>query len=303
MSRKGMDDRSADRGAAGKAAPGSGSREDDVKVPVEVGEDATDRADAATSQPGPAAAVAPEQPVEDEQAKVEAAIRAGERAAEEDFRSDSERLRRERDELAKKLAGVGDEVKAAKEAAADSADRLTRLQADWDNYRRRTASERLAERDRATEKLVTSLLPVIDDMERAIGHASVAADGDENLRQFSDGVEAVHAKMVDVLAKEGVEVIDPTGEPFEPLSHQAVGRVEDKDSYEETVHDVYQRGYRMGGKVIRPAMVTVTYGGAKRPVEEPASETTDEVPRGADSAAATGGPQGDAPAEGGSVEG
>ena len=80
---------------------------------------------------------------------------------------------------------------------------------------------------------------------------------------------AVHAKIVDMLAREGVEPIDPAGEPFDPLQHQAVGRAEDADAYEDTVRDVYQRGYRMGGKVIRPAMVTVTFGGPKRPAEEP----------------------------------
>ena len=73
--------------------------------------------------------------------------------------------------------------------------------------------------------------------------------------------------MLDILGKEGVEVIDPVGEPFDPLVHQAVGRVEDTNAYDETVAQVYQKGYRMGGKVIRSAMVTVTYGGPKRPAE------------------------------------
>jgi hypothetical protein len=71
-----------------------------------------------------------------------------------------------------------------------------------------------------------------------------------------------------VTIQEGVETIDPVGEPFDPLVHQAVGRVEDKDAFDETVAQVYLKGYRMGGKVIRAAMVTVTYGGPKRPVEE-----------------------------------
>ena len=87
-----------------------------------------------------------------------------------------------------------------------------------------------------------------------------------------DGVSAVHDKMLDILAKEGVEPIDPAGQAFEPLSHQAVGRVEDKDAYDETVAQVYQKGYKMGEKVIRTAMVTVTFGGPKRPAEEPAAE-------------------------------
>ena len=160
-----------------------------------------------------------------------------------------------------------DQIEAAKKEAADATERMLRLQADWENFRRRTAAERLAEKERAAEKLVTNLLPVIDDIERAIEHAG-ATDGDTQFQQFVDGVSAVHAKMLGVLEKEGVEPIDPAGEPFEPLAHQAVGRVEDKEAYDETVAQVYQKGYRMGDKVIRTAMVTVTYGGPKRPAEE-----------------------------------
>ena len=203
----------------------------------------------------------------EERARVEAAIRAGEEAAERELAADAGKLREERDELQKKLSDVEDQIEAAKKEAADATDRMLRLQADWENYRRRTAAERLAEKERAAEKLVTNLLPVIDDLERAIEHAG-ATDENEQLKQFVDGVSAVHAKMLAVLAKEGVEPIDPAGEPFEPpLSHQAVGRVEDKDAYDETVAQVYQKGYRMGERVIRTAMVTVTYGGPKRPAE------------------------------------
>lgn len=203
---------------------------------------------------------------EEERARVEAAIKAGEETAERELASDASKIRAERDELQKKLASVEDEIETAKKEAADAKDRLVRLQADWENYRRRTAAERLAEQERASEKLVRDLLPVIDDMERAIEHAG-ATEGDGQMQQFVDGVSAVHAKMLAVLAKEGVQPMDPTGEPFEPLRHQAVGRVEDKDAYDETVAQVYQKGYTMGDKVIRTAMVTVTYGGPKRPAE------------------------------------
>ena len=208
----------------------------------------------------------------EERARVEAAIRAGEEAAERELAADANKIREERDELQKKLADVEDQIEAAKKEASEATERMLRLQADWENYRRRTAAERLAEKERAAEGLVTNLLPVIDDIERAIEHAGVA-DGDTQFQQFVDGVSAVHAKMLGVLAKEGVEPVDPAGEAFDPLAHQAVGRVEDKDAYDETVAQVYQKGYRMGEKVIRTAMVTVTYGGPKRPAEpEPEEE-------------------------------
>ena len=212
----------------------------------------------------------------EERARVEAAIRAGEEAAERELAADANKIREERDELQKKLADVENQIEAAKKEASEATERMLRLQADWENYRRRTAAERLAEKERAAEGLVTSLLPVIDDIERAIEHAGVA-DGDTQFQQFVDGVSAVHAKMLGVLAKEGVEPVDPAGEPFDPLAHQAVGRVEDTEVFDETVAQVYQKGYRMGDKVIRTAMVTVTYGGPKRPAEpEPEAAPEEE---------------------------
>ena len=234
-----------------------------MKVPIEVEDEKNEAVE-------PEAAVEPdvEELDEDaeERARVEAAIRAGEEAAERELAADASKIREERDELQKKLADVEDQIEAAKKEASEATERMLRLQADWENYRRRTAAERLAEKERAAEGLVTSLLPVIDDIERAIEHAGVA-DGDTQFQQFVDGVSAVHAKMLGVLAKEGVEPVDPAGEPFDPLAHQAVGRVEDTEAFDETVAQVYQKGYRMGDKVIRTAMVTVTYGGPKRPSE------------------------------------
>ena len=251
--------------------------EGDVKVPIEVEDEKNDEKNEAVE---PETAVEPdvEELDEDaeERARVEAAIRAGEEAAERELAADAGKLREERDELQKKLADVEDQIEAAKKEASEATERMLRLQADWENYRRRTAAERLAEKERAAEGLVTSLLPVIDDIERAIEHAGVA-DGDTQFQQFVDGVSAVHAKMLGVLAKEGVEPVDPAGEPFDPLAHQAVGRVEDTEAFDETVAQVYQKGYRMGDKVIRSAMVTVTYGGPKRPAEpEPVAAPEEE---------------------------
>ena len=239
-----------------------------MKVPIEVEDEKNDEKNEAVE---PETAVEPdvEELDEDaeERARVEAAKRAGAEQAERELAADASRISAERDELQKKLADVEDQIEAAKKEASEATERMLRLQADWENYRRRTAAERLAEKERAAEGLVTSLLPVIDDIERAIEHAGVA-DGDTQFQQFVDGVSAVHAKMLGVLAKEGVEPVDPAGEPFDPLAHQAVGRVEDTEAFDETVAQVYQKGYRMGDKVIRTAMVTVTYGGPKRPAEE-----------------------------------
>lgn len=264
--------------AGATAAPAPSPEGDDVKVDIEVeGDEKPEQtADAQQEKPETVEAEvidpdaeddAPADADADEQAKVKAAIKAGEAAADQDFKSEADGLRAERDELAKKLASVSEDIDAAKAEAAASADRLSRLQADWENYRRRTERDRVTERERACEGLVKDLLPAIDDLERAIQHAQASAEGNEVAQQLADGVSAVHEKVVSVLERQGVEVIDPAGQPFNPMDHQAVGRVENADEYDETVADVYQKGYRMGGKVVRPAMVTVTYGGAKRPAE------------------------------------
>ena len=205
---------------------------------------------------------------------VEAAIRAGEEAADNDFKLKFEQAQKELADVRSELDAAAEAQKAAEDKAKDATERTARLQADWENFRRRTANERIAERERATEKLVTALLPVVDDIERAIDHAR-SQELSDDFKQFVDGVDAVHAKLLDVFAHEGVEPIDPKGEAFDPLEHQAVGRVEDASQYDETVNDVYQKGYRMADRILRSAMVTVTYGGEKRPAPEPEAAPED----------------------------
>lgn len=244
-----------------------------MKIPVE------DAVEASEQAPEPAdqavekeeAVMAEEVAEMTEEEMVEAAIRAGEEAADNDFKLKYEKVTAELAEVREQLAAAEEAKATAESQAADAAGRHARLQADWENYRRRTAQERLDERARATEKLVESLLPVIDDMERALDHARTQELA-EDFKQFVDGVDAVRSKLLGVLDREGVEAIDPKGEAFDCNIHQAVGRVEDASQYDETVNDVYQKGYRMGGKVLRPAMVTVTYGGDKRPAPEPEVE-------------------------------
>lgn len=164
-------------------------------------------------------------------------------------------------------AKLQEELAKAQADAKEWQDKFMRLHAEWDTYRRRTAEQREAEKARASEKLVTGLLPVIDDFERTIKYAT-----DNGETGLLDGVRAVRTKLVDVLVKDGVEVIDPAGEAFDALQHQAVATVPDDEAFDETVHEVYQKGYKLGEKVLRPAMVTVTTGGPKRPKEEPSEE-------------------------------
>ena len=154
-------------------------------------------------------------------------------------------------------------VAKAKEEAAEWQGKYLRLHAEWDTYRRRMKEQREEESRRATEKLVEDIIPVLDDFERSIDYAN--ENGEEGLL---GGVTAVYAKLNEVLVKEGVEVIDPVGQPYEALEAQAVATVDNPNVPDETVEQVYQKGYRMGNKVIRPAMVTVAVGGPKRETGE-----------------------------------
>ena len=158
-------------------------------------------------------------------------------------------------------------VEKAQAEAKDWQDKYLRLHAEWDTYRRRTAEQREQERLRAGEKLVEKLLPVIDDFERTIDYAE--KNGEAGL---IDGVKAVHSKFVNVLETGGVQVINPAGQAFDALECQAVATVGDASVPDETVHEVYQKGYKMGTKVLRAAMVTVTTGGPKRPKPESEDE-------------------------------
>ncbi len=171
------------------------------------------------------------------------------------------------EEEAEEIVADAERVAKAEAEAAAMRDKYLRLQAEWDNYRKRTAEEAGEMRVRAAEKLMGDLLPVMDDFERAIAHAE--ANGDAGLL---DGVKAISTKLSESLGKHGLETIDPAGEAFDALEHQAVGQVEDTNVPDETVAQVYQKGYRLGKKVIRPAMVTISTGGPKREVESDDAE-------------------------------
>ena len=160
-----------------------------------------------------------------------------------------------------------EELEKLRKDASEWQDRYLRLHAEWDTYRRRMTDQRAEEKVRVTQKLMENLLPVLDDFERTVNYAT--ENGEEGLLE---GVKAVQSKLIDALVKGGLEVIDPTGEPYNALEAQAVATVPDDQAFDETVKDVYQKGYKMGRKVLRAAMVTITTGGPKRPKDDEAEE-------------------------------
>ncbi len=165
------------------------------------------------------------------------------------------------DDLGAELEMRGDQLMAeleiARKEAAHNLETAQRVQAEFENYRKRIARDHADAMKRAGERIVGHLLPVVDSLERAIDHVTAGGDTDDLL----SGVEMVHGQLLDVLAKEGVVQIDPFGEPFDTLKHQAVGQKEDPELPEGTVVEIYQKGYEMHGRVVRPASVVVATGG------------------------------------------
>jgi molecular chaperone GrpE len=139
-------------------------------------------------------------------------------------------------------------------------DALQRLKAEFDNYRRRTERDREAVAVGATRELVRSLLPVMDNLERAV--AALGGQGDEIVA----GLEMVRAQLSELLAGHGVEEIEATGREFDPNVHEAVAQLPSAEHAEGAVVEVIQKGYRISEHVLRPSRVVV----ATPPPAEPA---------------------------------
>lgn len=159
-------------------------------------------------------------------------------------------------------AAVEEQAEVVEEAAAevvaevrDYLDDLRRLQAEFDNYRKRVMREQSLAGTRATARMVEKLLPVLDNFERALEHG--ASD---------EGIELILKDLKRILEDEGLGEILAAGQPFDPQVHEAVESVEDPEVTETVVKTVYRKGYRLGDRVLRPAMVVVA-----RPAEDQVS--------------------------------
>ena len=134
-------------------------------------------------------------------------------------------------------------------------DRALRAQADAQNAKRRAEQDVEKARKYALERFAGELLPVVDNLERAL---EAASGDDEAIKPIADGVELTLKSFLDVLRKFQVEPVDPAGEPFDPQRHQAMGMIENPDAEPNTVLTVMQKGYTLNARLIRPAMVVVS---------------------------------------------
>jgi molecular chaperone GrpE len=148
---------------------------------------------------------------------------------------------------------IASELARARAEAEAYLDDLRRLQADFDNYRKRTLREQTARTASASQALVARLLPVLDNFELAVSAAEQSRDFDRMLK----GVEMVLGALREVLEGEGLVKIEAEGKPFDPERHEAVIAVEQEDTEPGTIVDIVRAGYELGGKVLRPAMVKV----------------------------------------------
>lgn len=137
--------------------------------------------------------------------------------------------------------------------AAEYLEHLQRLQAEFDNYRKRVLKEQTRAVDFANEPLVSKLLEVLDEFELAL----IAAERQPEFERFLQGVEMVYAKLQEILRSEGLERIEAEGKPFDPQLHEALLQVDDQDDGEQYVADVLRSGYTLKGRVLRPSGVKV----------------------------------------------
>lgn len=152
------------------------------------------------------------------------------------------------------------ELERLQEALKEAGEQTLRAQAEAQNTLRRAEKDIEKAHKFGQERLVGDLLVVVDNLERALDSADKE---DDKLKPVVEGVELTLKSLVDALKRHNVEAVDPQGEPFDPQLHQAMTMVENADVEPNTVIDVFQKGYTLHGRLVRPAMVVV----AKAPVE------------------------------------
>lgn len=133
---------------------------------------------------------------------------------------------------------------------AETKDKYLRLMAEYDNYRKRTAKQIVEMSATVKGDTIAQLLPIYDNFERA-------ANAESSDEKYKSGVEMIFNQLTEAIKKLGVEIIDPTGQPFDPNIANAVSQIEDPELGENTVAQTFQKGYKIGDRVIRYAMVVV----------------------------------------------
>lgn len=157
----------------------------------------------------------------------------------------------EEDNSAVDITAIQTDLDKKTQELQESEDRLMRLRADFDNFRRRTRQEKEELSAVVSQGILADLLPLLDNFERALAVETAAEEA------FKEGMSMVYNQFVASLQKNGLEPIQAVGEKFDPNFHQAVMRVEDAGQEDDTIIEELQKGYMAHGRVIRPSMVKV----------------------------------------------
>ena len=147
------------------------------------------------------------------------------------------------------------ETQQLRAEVATANDQVLRVQAEMQNVRRRAERDVENAHKYALDKFAADLLPVVDNLERALAAIDSA---DEGQKAVAEGLELTLKSFMEVLVRYKIEAIDPAGEPFDAELHQAVSMVPNPDLEHNTVMDVFQKGYSLNGRLVRPAMVVVS---------------------------------------------
>jgi molecular chaperone GrpE len=157
------------------------------------------------------------------------------------------------DEPGSELEQLQQKVSEQDETIRGQREQILRLQADFENYRRRQQNSLEDVKFLARESIVSNVLPLIDNLERALAAVQTTA----NVQALSEGIRLIHKQMVDILGKEGLSVIESDGQPFDPSLHEAVMTEERDDVPDQQIVETLQKGYRLGPRVLRASLVKV----------------------------------------------
>ena len=192
-----------------------------------------------------------EQKLEEMQQEIDEAEAAQEDAAEGSEEEAPEEVAAADAAMQEEIEALKGQVETLTGDLQEKKDRLLRLQADFDNFRRRSAKEREEISAVVTQNFCKDMLPLLDNFERAMAAET------KDVEAFQKGVEMIFTQFQEVLKKNGLEHIEAVGQKFDPNFHQAVMRVEDPEKEDDTVAQELQKGYMVKGRVIRPSMVQV----------------------------------------------
>lgn len=192
-----------------------------------------------------------EQKLEEMQQEIDEAEAAQEDAAEGSEEEAPEEAAAADAAMQEEIEALKGQVNGLNKDLQEKKDRLLRLQADFDNFRRRSAKEREEISAVVTQNFCKDMLPLLDNFERAMAAET------KDVEAFQKGVEMIFTQFQEILKKNGLEHIEAVGQKFDPNFHQAVMRVEDPEKEDDTVAQELQKGYMVKGRVIRPSMVQV----------------------------------------------